>query len=160
MELSVFGDDYFMKKALTEARRAFDEDEIPVGAIVVCDSMPGGKQGKLIIGTGYNQVEKLKDVTAHAEIIAITAACNYLGAKYLEDCSMYVTLEPCIMCAAAIQMAHIPRLYFGASDPKKGYRLFTPSIFPAKTVVKKEILEPECAALLNDFFKKLRKMDK
>ena len=159
MELSVFGDDYFMKKALAEARKAFDENEIPVGAVVVCNTAASG-QGNIIIGTGYNQTEKLQDVTAHAEIIAISAACNYLGAKYLENCSLYVTLEPCIMCAAAIQMAHIPRLYFGASDPKRGYRLYTPAVFPAKTKVIKDLLETECSSLLNEFFQKLRKLDK
>jgi tRNA(adenine34) deaminase len=149
MPLDSFTDDYFMQKALNEAKEAFDQEEIPVGAVVVCEDR--------IIGKGFNQVEKLNDVTAHAEIIALTAACNYLGAKYLDNCKLYVTLEPCAMCASALYNAHITQIYYGASDPKKGYSLYTPSLIHPKSNVKKGLMEQECSLLLNSFFDTIRK---
>lgn len=140
--------EYFMKEALKEARKAYDEGEIPVGAVVVCE--------KKIIGRGYNQTERLNDVTAHAEMIAITAAANYLGAKYLNDCSLYVTLEPCLMCAGAIAWAQFGHLVFGAQDGKRGYvRIDVPVLHP-KTKVISGVLAEESKALLLDFFHKLR----
>jgi len=144
-----FPDEYFMKKAFEEAKTAFEEDEIPVGAVVVSNGY--------VIGKGHNSVENLRDVTAHAEIIAITAACNYLGSKFLENCTIYVTLEPCAMCAAAIGAAHIKNIVFSTKDPKKGYSLYIPTLLHPKTKVKRGILEEESSALLKDFFKKKRK---
>lgn len=143
-----FSDEYFMKLALKEATYAFEEDEIPVGAIVVA--------GNRIIGKGYNQTEKLKDVTAHAEMIAITAAANYLGSKFLEDCTLYVTLEPCLMCASAIMWARVSRLVFGAYDAKAGYTLTQSRVLHPKTEVTHGILKDECGLLLTEFFKEKR----
>lgn len=148
MEFSVFSDENFMKKAFEEAQKANDLDEVPVGAVVVCKNK--------IIGKGFNQVEKLNDVTAHAEMLAITAASNFLGSKYLEDCKIYVTLEPCAMCAAAINSAQIMEVVYAAKDPKKGFTLYTPAIIHPKVLVKKGILEDECSQILKDFFKKKR----
>jgi len=111
--LSVYSDDYFMKKAIQEAQLAFDAGEVPVGAVVVCNNV--------VIAKAHNQVEILNDITAHAEILAITAAANYLGSKYLDDCKMYVTLEPCVMCAGALKWSRISRLVYGASDDKGGF---------------------------------------
>ena len=108
-----FSDEYYMRLALKEAAAAFEDDEVPVGCIIVCNNR--------IIGKGHNQTERLKDVTAHAEMIAITAASSYLGSKFLEDCVLYVTLEPCLMCAAALKWARISRVVYGASDAKAGY---------------------------------------
>lgn len=144
----MFTDEYFMKAALQEALRALDEDEVPVGAVIVCNNR--------IIGKGYNQTEKLKDVTAHAEMLAITAAANYLGAKYLEDCTLYVTLEPCPMCASALKWAHLTKLVYGASDIKAGYTLTKGKILHPKTEVVKGVLENDCGILLKDFFKAKR----
>ena len=140
-----FSDEYFMKLALKEAAYAFEEDEIPVGAIVVA--------GNRIIGKGYNQTEKLKDVTAHAEMIAITAAANYLGSKFLEDCTIYVTLEPCLMCASAIMWARASRLVFCAYDAKAGYTLTQGRVLHPKTEVTHGILKDECGLLLTEFFR-------
>jgi tRNA(adenine34) deaminase len=150
--MEIFNSQFYMKKALSEAAIALDNNEIPVGAVVVCE--------KQVIGRGYNQVEKLNDVTAHAEIIAITAASNYLGSKYLENCSIYVTLEPCVMCACAIEMAHIRKICFGASDPRKGFTLYTPTVVSSKKLIKRGILETECEDLLKMFFNRLRKLEK
>jgi tRNA(adenine34) deaminase len=144
----LFTDEYYMKLALKEARYAFEEDEVPVGAIVICNNK--------IIGKGYNQTEKLKDVTAHAEMIAITAAANYLGSKFLEDCTIYVTLEPCLMCAAALKWARVARLVFGAKDPKAGYTLTSGKILHPKTEVVTGIMENECGSLVTEFFKQKR----
>ncbi|HLG02490.1 MAG TPA: nucleoside deaminase, partial [Bacteroidia bacterium] len=113
MELTVFSDETFMKEALKEANKAFDADEVPVGVVVVCNNR--------IIARGHNLTERLNDVTAHAEMQAITAAANYLGGKYLHECTMFVTLEPCVMCAGAMHWAQLQRLVFGAHDPKKGF---------------------------------------
>lgn len=144
----LFTDEYYMKLALKEAGYAYTEDEVPVGALVVCRNK--------IIGKGYNQTEKLKDVTAHAEMIAITAAANYLGSKYLEECTLYVTLEPCLMCASALMWARISRIVYGASDLKAGYSLTQGRVLHPKTEVTKGVLEYECSALLTDFFRQKR----
>lgn len=140
--------EYFMSLALKEARHALDEGEVPIGAIIVA--------GNQIVGKGYNQVERLHDVTAHAEIIAITAAANYFNSKYLNTCTLYVTLEPCIMCAAAIGWAQIQNLVIGASDPKKGFSLYSPSPLHPKTKVENGILDADCSELLTEFFRSKR----
>ena len=147
-------DEFYMAEALKEARKAFQEDEVPVGAIIV-------HQGK-IIARGYNQVERLKDPTAHAEIIAITSAANYLGTKWLNQASLYVTIEPCSMCAGALVLARIKNLYFGASDPKTGACGSVVNIANHKELnhrvkVVAGILELECSSLLKEFFRKKRK---
>lgn len=145
-------DEYYMSLALRQAEEAYDEDEVPVGAIVVCN-------GK-IIGSGHNQTERLSDVTAHAEMIAITAAENNLGAKYLPQCTLYVTVEPCIMCAGAIGWSQIGRIVYGASDPKKGFTRFCDSshspLHP-RTIVTKDVMQEECSQLMKDFFKTKRR---
>ncbi len=138
----------FMLEALKEAKKAFEEGEIPVGAVVVCEDR--------IIARGYNQTERLHDVTAHAEMIAITSAANYLGAKYLPDCTLYVTLEPCVMCAGAIAWAQFGRVVFGASDPKRGYLQLDRPLLHPKTELIRGILANESSALLLEFFHKLR----
>jgi tRNA(adenine34) deaminase len=143
-----FSDEYYMKLALKQATYAFEEDEIPVGAIVVANNT--------IIGKGYNQTEKLKDVTAHAEMIAITAAANYLGSKFLEDCTLFVTLEPCLMCGSAIMWARVSRLVFGAYDEKAGYTLTQGKVLHPKTEVTHGILKHECGNLLTEFFRQKR----
>ena len=143
-------DTYFMRKALDEARVAFDMDEIPVGAVVVC-------QNRIIAGA-HNLTERLCDVTAHAEMQAITAAANSLGGKYLTDCTLYVTLEPCVMCAGAIGWAQIGRVVFGAADDKRGYRRFAPETLHPKTEVTSGVLADACSALLREFFAKKRKI--
>ena len=149
-ELSVFSDEYFMKEALKEAQKAFEMDEVPVGAVIVWN--------KKIIARGYNFTEKLNDVTAHAEMQAITAAANYLGGKFLDECSLYVTLEPCVMCAGAASWARVERIVYGASDLKRGYsELATDAILHPKTVVKSGVMEAECARLLSEFFELKRK---
>lgn len=138
-----------MSKALQLAATAYDEGEIPVGAIVVAG-------GSKIIGKGYNQTEKLNDVTAHAEILAISAAAQYLGAKYLKECTLYVTLEPCVMCAGALAWSQIDRIVFGASDDKRGFSGISQKITHPKTEVLSGVLENECKLLMQDFFKRLR----
>ena len=143
-------DTYFMRKALDEARVAFDMDEIPVGAVVVC-------QNRIIAGA-HNLTERLCDVTAQAEMQAITAAANSLGGKYLTDCTLYVTLEPCVMCAGAIGWAQIGRVVFGAADDKRGYRQFAPEALHPKTEVTSGVLADACSALLREFFAKKRKV--
>lgn len=143
-----FGPEYFMREALKEAKYALEKDEIPIGAVVVCNNR--------VIGRGYNQVELLNDVTAHAEIIALTAAANYLGSKYLIDCTLYVTLEPCAMCASALGWAQIPNIVYGASDVKKGYSGISDRLLHPKSSVVRGVLEEECSVLLKQFFKKLR----
>ena len=134
-----------MKKAYEEACLALEQGEVPVGAVVVYNNQ--------IIGRGHNQVEKMNDVTSHAEIIAITAASNYLGSKYLEDSRIYVTLEPCVMCAAAISFAHIEHIIIGTKDPKRGFSLYTPKIFPAKTKMRFGVMQELCNEILLNFFK-------
>ncbi|MBR4297177.1 MAG: nucleoside deaminase [Bacteroidaceae bacterium] len=141
-------DERYMRKALEEARRAFEADEIPVGAVVVC--------GDQIIARGHNLTEMLHDVTAHAEMQAITAAAEHLGGKYLDVCTLYVTVEPCIMCAGAIGWSQLGRLVYGASDPKRGYSFFAPKALHPKTKVVSGVLEEECGALMKDFFQRKR----
>lgn len=143
-------DEQYIAVALKEAQRAYDEGEVPVGAIVVMNNR--------IIGKGYNQVEKLNDSTAHAEIIALTAAFNFLGSKYLPEATLYVTLEPCLMCSGALYWSKIGRIVFGASDDKNSYRKCTGSNNPfhPKTEIVGGIMEEECAKLMKDFFKSKR----
>ncbi|MDX9891778.1 MAG: nucleoside deaminase [Bacteroidales bacterium] len=143
-----FSDEYFMKMAFREAEKALEKDEIPVGAVVVLNNM--------VIGRGYNLTQTLQDVTAHAEMQAITAATNHIGAKYLNDCTLYVTLEPCVMCAGAIAWAQLGSLVFGASDPKKGYTLIKHNILHPKTLVKSGVMAQECSEILKQFFNKKR----
>lgn len=139
-----FNDEYFMKKAFAEALLAFEKGEVPVGAVVVSNNK--------IIARAHNLTETLTDVTAHAEMQAITAAANLLGGKYLNDCILYVTLEPCVMCAGALGWSQIGRVVFGAHDPKRGYRKFAPKTIHPKTEVLGGIFETECAELLQEFF--------
>ena len=138
-------DEQFMRRALVEAEAARDEGEIPVGAVVVA--------GDRIIARAHNLTETLGDVTAHAEMQAITSAANQLGGKYLTDCTLYVTVEPCPMCAGAIGWAQIPRIVYGAPDEKRGYRKFAPNAFHPKATVVSGVLEEECRSLMQDFFK-------
>ncbi len=147
-KINPFSDEYFMKQALEEAHKAFDEDEIPVGAIVVCNNR--------IIARAHNLTERLNDVTAHAEMQAITAAANYLGGKYLKDCTLYVTLEPCNMCAGALAWSQISRIVYGASDKKRGFTAFSPSPLHPRTELVTGILEEESASLVKNFFVKKR----
>lgn len=137
-----------MRIALKEAQRAYDEDEIPIGAIVVINNA--------IISRGYNQTEKLNDCTAHAEMIALTSAFNFFGAKYLPEATLYITVEPCLMCAGAIHWAQVSRIVWGADDEKKGFHCYTDSPFHPKATVIKGILKDECAQLMKDFFKARR----
>jgi tRNA(adenine34) deaminase len=143
-----FSDEYFMKKAFAEAVQAFDEGEIPVGAVVVANNK--------IIARAHNLTETLNDVTAHAEMQAITAAANLLGGKYLNGCTVYVTLEPCAMCAGALGWAQTGRIVYGASDPKRGFRKFAPNALHPKTEIVGGVLETECGELLQEFFRKKR----
>ncbi len=145
----VFSHEYFMTKALELAHQAYENNEVPVGALIVAE-------GKKIIGKGANQTEQLNDVTAHAEILAITAASNFLGAKYLKNCTLYVTLEPCVMCAGAIAWAQIDRVVFAAHDPKKGYTKYSPAIIHPKYDIVPGVLSAESEHLLKTFFKRLR----
>jgi len=139
-----------MQQALAEAKKAFDEDEIPVGAVVVVNG--------LIIARAHNLTETLNDVTAHAEMQVITAASDYLGSKYLNDCTLYVTLEPCAMCAGALYWAQLGRIVFGATDPKKGYRCYKAALLHPRTEVISGILENESEVLLREFFGKKRNL--
>lgn len=141
-------DTFYMKQALLEAQKAFDKGEVPVGAVVVCRDR--------IIARSYNLTETLNDVTAHAEMQAITAAANYLGGKYLIDCTLYVTVEPCVMCAGAIAWSQLGRLVFGAADEKRGYQRYASDALHPKTMVVQGVLSEECASLMKDFFKKRR----
>lgn len=141
-------DEMYMKEALKLAQKAFEEDEVPIGAIVVC-------KGK-IIGKGYNLTERLKDVTAHAEMQAFTAAANYMGGKYLQDCTLYVTIEPCVMCAGASYWTQISRIVYGARDEKRGYSSFAEGIIHPKTEIVRGVMEAECAALIQTFFRNKR----
>ena len=139
---------YFMKQALVEAQKAAARDEVPVGAVVVC-------QGR-IIARGHNLTETLTDVTAHAEMQAITAAAQFLGGKYLIDCTLYVTVEPCAMCAGALGWSQISRIVYGAADEKRGFMRFAPAALHPKTEVVSGVLEAECSAMMKEFFKKKR----
>lgn len=144
----LYSDEYFMREALKEAKQAFDADEVPVGAVVVSQNT--------IIGRGHNLTERLNDITAHAEMQAITAACNYLGAKYLDECTLFVTIEPCAMCAGASAWAQLGRIVYGAPDEKKGYTRFSRAITHPKTRVEHGVLSAECATLMKDFFSRKR----
>lgn len=141
-------DIYFMKQALIEAQRAGERDEVPIGAVIVC-------QGR-IIGRGHNLTETLTDVTAHAEMQAITAAAGFLGGKYLIDCTLYVTVEPCVMCAGALGWSQITRIVYGASDEKRGFTRFAPLALHPKTEVVSGVLEEQCSSLVKEFFKRKR----
>ena len=139
----------YMAEALKEAANAAAEDEVPIGAVVVCNGR--------IVGREHNMTERLKDPSAHAEMIAITAATEALGGKYLDSCSLYVTVEPCPMCAGAMNWAQLGELVYGASDPKRGYNRFTPSLLHPKTKVVAGIMDQECGGMVSDFFKNKRK---
>lgn len=141
-------DEKYMLEALKEAMAAADEDEVPVGAVVVC-------KGR-IIAKGHNMTEKLHDPTAHAEMIAITAATEAVGGKYLDKCTLYVTVEPCPMCAAALNWAQIGKIVYGAIDPKRGYSLFSPGLLHPKTEIEAGVLAQECSDLMKSFFKNKR----
>jgi len=143
-------DEHYMKQALQQAQYAFEEDEVPVGAVIVMNNK--------IIARGYNQVEKLNDCTAHAEIIALTSAFNYLGSKYLPEATIYITVEPCVMCAGALYWSKIGRIVYGAADEKNGYKHITQdnSPFHPKTILVTGILKEECAELMKSFFRQKR----
>ena len=145
----IFDDEYYMREAIKEAEKAFDLDEVPVGAVIV--------SGERIIARAHNLTEKLNDVTAHAEMQAFTSAAEYLGGKFLEDCTLYVTLEPCVMCAGAAFWTRISRLVYGADDEKRGYSLTGSRILHPNTIVCKGILKEECSSILKSFFEKKRK---
>ncbi len=148
MELTVYSHEHFMKEALRQAQIAFDEGEIPVGAVVVCQ--------KKIIAKAYNQTERLNDVTAHAEMLAITSAANYLGGKYLKDCTLYVSLEPCAMCAGALFWSQIENIVFGLADEKRGFNTLNPNIIHPKTKVSSGLMAKESKQLLDEFFLRTR----
>jgi tRNA(adenine34) deaminase len=141
-------DKFYMRQALIEAEKAVERDEVPVGAVVVCRDR--------VIARAHNLTETLNDVTAHAEMQAITAAANYLGGKYLNDCTLYVTVEPCVMCAGAIAWAQMGRLVIGAMDDKRGYQKYAPQALHPKTIVIENVMAEECASLMKDFFKRKR----
>ena len=141
-------DEYYMRAALREAQRAMEDDEVPIGAVVVCNGQ--------IIGKGYNQTERLQDPTAHAEMLAITAACSYLGSKYLPDCAIFVTVEPCVMCAGALRWAQLSRVVFGASEPKTGFSRFGQELLHPKTLLTQGVLDDECMQLMQEFFQRKR----
>jgi tRNA(adenine34) deaminase len=146
--IAPFTDEYFMKEALKEAQKALELGEVPVGAVVACNNR--------IIARAHNQTEALTDATAHAEMLAATAAANFLGSKYLNDCTLYVTLEPCVMCAGALHWVHLGRLVFGASDVQRGYSLIKAPLLHAKTEVVSGLHASEGRQLINTFFKKIR----
>ena len=148
--MSIFDnpDEYYMREALREARAAAAEDEVPIGAVIV--------SGERIIARAHNQTERLHDVTAHAEMLAFTAAEEHLGAKYLQECTLYVTVEPCPMCAGAAGWTQVGRIIYGAADPKRGYSLLTGPVLHPKTEVVGGVLADECEALIKEFFKRKR----
>ena len=141
-------DEKYMRMALAEAQKAYEADEVPIGAVIV-------SRGQ-VIARGHNLTETLTDVTAHAEMQAITSATNMLGGKYLVDCTLYVTVEPCLMCAGALGWSQISRVVYGAADEKRGYNTFCPNPFHKKTVVQGGVLADECAKIMTEFFKKKR----
>ncbi|MCX7743420.1 MAG: nucleoside deaminase [Flavobacteriales bacterium] len=148
MELNIFTDEYFMKEALREAQKAAEEDEVPIGCVVVSNNR--------IIARAHNLTETLNDITAHAEMQAITSASNYLGSKYLDECTIYITLEPCLMCAGALRWAQIGRIVYGAPDKKYGFGRYIENITHPKTRVIGGVMQEECSRILSDFFKKKR----
>jgi len=145
---AILGDDYFMKQALSEAEKAFDKGEVPIGAVIACEGR--------IIARAHNLTETLNDVTAHAEMQAITAAASVLGGKYLIDCTLYVTVEPCPMCAGALAWAQIGRIVYGADDEKRGFTKLTPNILHPKTKVQNGVMAEEIARRMKRFFQELR----
>ncbi|MCG8411584.1 MAG: nucleoside deaminase [Bacteroidales bacterium] len=146
--MELFSDEYFMKQALLEAQKAAEANEIPIGAIVVCNNQ--------VIARAHNLTETLNDVTAHAEMQAFTAASDYLGGKYLTDCTIYVTVEPCIMCAGAAYWTQISKIVYGAGDNKKGFSSINQNILHPKTIVVKDVMKDECSKLMSNFFKQKR----
>lgn len=146
--MELFTDEYFMRIAIREAEEAFEEEEVPIGAVVVMNNQ--------VIARGHNRTEALNDATAHAEMQAITAASNHLNSKYLKKCTLYVTVEPCPMCAGAIAWAQLGTLVYGAEDPKKGYTTYCNTLLHPQTLVKKGILAEECQKLMKDFFRNKR----
>lgn len=146
--MNLYSDEYFMREALKEAQKALEIKEVPVGAVITC--------GNRIIARAHNQTEKLTDATAHAEMIAVTAAANYLGSKYLNECTLYVTLEPCVMCAGALHWVQLKKLVYGASDIQRGYSLLGKDVLHPKTLVQKGVKAPEAKTLMDAFFKGLR----
>ena len=148
MEINPFDDTYFMKEALQEAQKAFVKDEVPVGAVIVCENQ--------IIARTHNYTETLNDVTAHAEMQAFTAASDYLGGKYLNECKLYVTLEPCVMCGGAAYWTQLKKIVFGASDEKRGFSSISENILHPKTEVESGLMKEECSKLLTDFFQSKR----
>jgi len=148
MEINPFDDTYFMKEALKEAQKAFVKDEVPVGAVIVCENQ--------IIARAHNYTETLNDVTAHAEMQAFTAAADYLGGKYLNECTLYVTLEPCVMCGGASYWTQLKKIVFGASDEKRGFSILSENILHPKTEVESGLMKEECSKLLTDFFQSKR----
>jgi tRNA(adenine34) deaminase len=147
--MELYSDEYFMNEALKEARKAYDADEVPVGVVIVAENK--------IIARAHNLTELLNDVTAHAEMQAITSAANFIGGKYLNDCILYVTLEPCLMCAGALYWSHITKVVYGASDDKRGFSKLNQPVLHPKTILVKGVLEEECSKLLKDFFALKRK---
>jgi tRNA(adenine34) deaminase len=148
MEINPFDDTYFMKQALLQAQEAFEKDEVPVGAVIVCDNQ--------IIARAHNYTQALNDVTAHAEMQAFTSAADYLGGKYLNECTLYVTLEPCIMCGGAAYWTQLKKVVYGAKDEKRGIFTLTQNILHPKTEIEGGLLEEECSKLLSGFFKSKR----
>ena len=148
MEINPFSDKYFMKEALKEAQKAFDNDEVPVGAVVVCNNQ--------IIARAHNFTERLNDVTAHAEMQVFTSAADYLGGKYLNECTLYVTLEPCVMCGGASYWTQIRKIVYGASDEKRGFSFLKDNILHPKTDIIRGLLEKECSKILKEFFNNKR----
>ena len=148
MEIKPFNDTYFMKQALAQAKKAYDKDEVPVGAIIVCDNQ--------IIARSHNYAQVLNDATAHAEMQAFTIASDFLGGKYLNECTLYVTLEPCVMCAGASYWTQIGKVFYGTKDDKQGFQNIHQNLLHPKTKVEGGLLQKECSKLLLDFFKKKR----
>jgi tRNA(adenine34) deaminase len=147
--LSVFSDEHFMKEAFKEAQKAFNEDEVPVGAVIVCDNK--------IIARAHNMTERLNDVTAHAEMLAFTSATDYLGGKYLNECTLYVTLEPCVMCAGASYWTQLKKVVYGASDEKRGFSKHQENLLHPKTEIVKGIMKAISSEIILQFFEKKRK---
>jgi tRNA(adenine34) deaminase len=147
--MELYTDEYFMREALKEAQKALEIGEVPVGAVVVCMNR--------IIARGHNQTEKLTDATAHAEMLAVTAAANHLGSKYLNECTLYVTLEPCVMCAGALHWVQLQKLVFGALDIQRGFSLVSTPLLHPKTELVKGVKAEECKKLIDSFFREIRK---
>ncbi len=148
MDLQIHSDEYFMKQALKEAELALEESEIPIGAVVVCENR--------VIAKAHNQTERLQDITAHAEMLAVTSAQNYLGSKYLNDCTLFVTLEPCNMCAGALFWSQIGRVVYGARDEKRGFSATSKKMLHPKTKVENGLLSSHAEVLIGEFFRKMR----